>query len=112
MRRVSLTDKTSRRSKDEEAPSSRELGTPLSSAQLSNAEPGKLRRIIVIFDRSGVGSGRPAYRAFGNCAMVYKPVASQNIDDRSAQRHLPIRIAVIVEHYIFAARQHIKNGID
>src|SRR6185312_11463681 len=79
--------------------------------QPSNVEPGKLCCIIVIVDQSGVGTGRLAYSAVGNCAMIRKPVASQNIEDRSAQGHLPIRVVAIVEHHVFLACQHTKYGV-
>jgi hypothetical protein len=44
--------------------------------------------------------------------VILKPVASQNIDDRSAQGHLPISVVVIVKYHVFLACQHIKYGID
>jgi hypothetical protein len=88
----------------------RNLYLTLARVQLSNAEPGQLR--CFIFYVLSVGSGGRAYSAFGSCAMILKPVASQNIDDRSAQGHLPIRVVVIVKYHVFLACQHIKYGVD
>ena len=70
----------------------------------------QLRRFI--FYQLGVGSDRLADSRFGNCAMILEPVATQNIDDRSAQGHLPIRLVAIVEYHVSFACQHIKYGID
>jgi len=83
----------------------------LARDQPGNAEPGKLRRIIIIFHQTGGDTGRFAYSAVGNCAMICKPVASQNIDDRSAQGHFPVWVAAIVEYHVFLECQNTKYGI-
>jgi hypothetical protein len=82
---------------------------PLALVQRSNTEPEQLR--CFIFYQLGC-SDRLAYGAFGSGAMILKPVTSQNVDDRSAKRDLPIRVVAIVEHHVFFACQHIKYDID
>src|SRR5262245_33027074 len=77
--------------------------------QRSSTKPVELR--CFIFDQLGC-SGRLAYGAFGSCAMILKPVTSQNVDDRSAQRHLPVRVVAIVEHHVFFACQHLKYHVN